>query len=342
MPTLGALATHIGGSVVGDADVEISDVADLQSAGPEHLSFLSNPKYEAAFRQTKAGGVLADRAYEDAPCPLIVCDNPYLALAKIATFLHPGPSFDAGIEAGAHVHASAKLDPAATVRVGAVVDADAQIGARSVIGAGCYVGHGARIGEGCFLHPGSRVLDGCVLGDRVILQAGAVIGSDGFGYAPDAQGKRRKIPQVGIVEIGDDVEIGANVTVDRATFGVTRIGKGSKIDNLVQIAHNVVLGEDCVVVSQSGIAGSTHLGNRVVMGAQTGIAGHITIADDVMLGARAGVAGAIKEPGVFSGVPAIPHKKWLKTVVALPTVPEMRGRMRELEKRLAELEKKQG
>ena len=160
------------------------------------------------------------------------------------------------------------------------------------------------IGENVEIHPGAKVLERCQIGNGVILQAGAVIGSDGFGYAPDDEGVRHKIPQVGIVVLEDDVEIGANATIDRATFGETRIGKGTKVDNLVQIAHNVVTGKDCVIVSQSGIAGSTKLGDRVIAGAQVGIVGHIEVANDVMLGARAALTKTIKSPGVFSGTPS--------------------------------------
>jgi UDP-3-O-[3-hydroxymyristoyl] glucosamine N-acyltransferase len=268
----------------------------------------------------------------------IVCANPYLAMAQVAVALHPPATWAAGVEAGAHVHAEASIDPKATVRAGAVVEAGAVVGAGSVLMPGSYVGQRARLGSRVLLHPGARVLERCVLGDRVILHANSVVGSDGFGYAPDAEGHRMKIPQVGIVVLEDDVEIGACTTIDRATFGETRVGRGTKIDNLVQIAHNVVVGEDCVVVSQSGIAGSTRLGKRVIMGAQTGVVGHIEICDDVMLGARAAVAGAITDSGIYSGVPAIPHRQWLKVAVAQNHIPELRARLRALEKRLGELE----
>ncbi len=341
MAQVSALAALVGGTVVGDAGREIDDVADLASAGPTHVSFLANPKYAAQFAETRAGCVLVAEPQAGARPALIVCKNPYLALARIAQHLHPAPAYAAGAEPGAFVHSGAKVDPSATVRVGAVVEAGAEVGPRSVVGAGAYVGPRARIGADCVLHPGVRVLERCVVGDRVILHAGVVLGSDGFGYAPDASGKRHKIPQVGIVVLEDDVEIGANTTIDRATFGQTRIGRGSKLDNLVQIAHNVVLGQDCVIVSQSGIAGSTRLGDRVVMGAQAGSVGHIRIGDDVMLGARAGVAGELPEAGVYSGAPAIAHREWLKSVVASKSLPELRQKVRELEQRLAALEAEQ-
>jgi UDP-3-O-[3-hydroxymyristoyl] glucosamine N-acyltransferase len=259
-------------------------------------------------------------------------------MARIARALHPVPDWPPGIEPGACVHPEAQIAPTATVRLGAVVDAGAVVGPRTVIGPTSYVGAGAKVGADVTLHAGAKVLDRCVIEDRVILQAGVVVGSDGFGYAPGADGTRLKIPQVGIVHVCEDVELGANTTVDRATFGVTRVGPGSKIDNLVQIAHNVVTGKDCVIVSQTGIAGSTTLGDRVVIGAQAGIVGHITITDDVMLGARSGVPNDVKESGVYSGTPILPHRKWLKVAMAQAAVPELRRRVRELEKRLDALE----
>jgi len=338
MATVGSLAELVGGSVTGDAEREIRGVAELSSAGPEHLSFLTNPKYRGQFATTKAGAVLVSTPVSPTTRTLIVCQNPYLALAHITAHLYPTRRYAPGRDPGAHVDARAEIDATASICAGAVVDAGAKIGARSVVGPTCYVGAGARLGADVLLHAGAKVLDGCVLGDRVILQSGAVVGSDGFGYAPDAKGRRVKIPQVGIVVLGDDVELGANTTVDRAAFGETRIGRGTKIDNLVQVAHNVILGEDCVLVSQTGVAGSAHVGNRVMVGAQGGILGHITVADDVMLGARAGVASDIATSGAYSGTPTMPHHQWLKVAIAQQSLPELRHKVRELEQRLAALE----
>ena len=339
MVTVGALAAMVGGRVIGDAARDIRGVAELAAAGGDEVSFLANPKYRAQFEATRAGAVIVSEAgVGPHRAPLIVCKNPYLAMARIAQALHPASSYPPGVELGAHLHPTAHVDASATVRVGAIVEAGAQVGARSVIGPGCYVGAEAKVGTDVFMHPGAKLLHGCTLGDRVILQAGAVIGSDGFGYAADDAGHRCKIPQIGTVEVEADVEVGANATIDRAAFGVTRIGAGTKIDNLVQVAHNVVLGRDCVIVSQTGIAGSSTLGDRVVVGAQGGIVGHIQIADDVMLGARAGVHNRIKERGVYSGTPALPHRQWLKVAMAQQHVPELRRRVREIEKRIRILE----
>ncbi len=333
MLTVGALATLVNGAVVGDASREISSVADLASAGPRDITFLANPKYAALVASTRAGALIVIKALEQAPCPQIVAANPYLAMAAIAQTLFPAPKYAAGVDAKASVHPEARVDATAVIRAGAVVDKNATIGPRTIVDAQAFVGAGASVGADCHLHPGAKVLHRCTLGDRVILQANAVIGSDGFGYAPDASGKRHKIPQVGIVAIEDDVEIGASTTIDRATFGTTRIGRGSKIDNLVQIAHNVTIGQDCVIVSQSGIAGSSSLGDRVVMGAQVGVVGHIAIASDVQLAARSGVSGKLAA-GVYGGAPTQSYKKWVKSTAALALLPELRKRVRELERRV--------
>ena len=340
MPRAGALAELVGGTVIGDDTVEICDVADLDHAGPNSLSFVTNPKYVKKAKTTRAGALLVAERLPEVACAQIVCANPYLALAKIGTELNPPDSLAPGIEPSALVHAQARVDPSATVCAGAVIERGARIGAHTVVGPLCFIGAQVRIGADTKLYPGVKILTRCVVGDRVILHAGVVIGSDGFGFAPDASGRRIKIPQLGIVEIGDDVEIGANTTLDRATFGATRIGAGTKIDNLVQIGHNVVTGVDCVIAGQSGIAGSTTLGDRVVIAGQGGLAGHLTIHSDVTLGGRPGVAGDITAAGVYSGAPAIPNHEWLRMIMAQHSVPELRRRVRELERRLAEIEKK--
>jgi UDP-3-O-[3-hydroxymyristoyl] glucosamine N-acyltransferase len=337
--TVGCLAALVHGTVHGtghaaehgDADLQLTDLADLHSAGPTELSFLTNPRYLDALRQTRAGAVLTAAPLECAPCTQIVCANPYLAMAQAAVALHPPETPPPGVAAGAMVSPTATVHATACIGPGAVVQDGAQVGAHSIVEALAFVGRHSVLGEGCHLHPGAKVLARCRLGNRVILHSGAVIGSDGFGYATDAQGHRHKIPQVGTVELGDDVELGANSTVDRATFGVTRIGARCKIDNLVQIAHNVQLGTDCVVVSQSGIAGSTHLGDRVVMGAQAGMAGHLQVASDTTFGGRTGVLATIASKGVYSGFPAVPHRQWLKAAAVQKNLVDLLARLRRLE-----------
>lgn len=337
MPTLGVVASWIGGSLhnEGDAGVEVEDLADLRSAGPKDISFFSNPRYVEALRQTSAAAVLVKQAQAESPCAQVVCDDPYLAMATLGQRLHPPLLPNAGIAPGAHVHPSAVLDSTASVGVGSIIEAGAHIGSGVHILPGCFVGAQVHIGADTLLHPGVKILERCCVGARVILHAGVVIGSDGFGFAVDkATGKRHKIPQVGIVVVEDDVEIGANSTIDRATFGTTRIGTGTKIDNLVQVAHNAVLGRDCVLVSQTGIAGSTVLGDRVIVGAQGGVIGHLKIANDVMLGTRTGVLSDIDKPGIYSGLPAIAHQKWLRMAVTQSDVPTIKRRLRSLEERM--------
>ncbi len=335
--SLGELAELVGGEVRGSRDLVIRDVAPLADARPDELSFLANPKYRDQALESAAGAILLATPIDGMRAAQVLCENPYLAMAQIATHLHPTRSYPPRIQTGAHVDAGARVDESAHVAAGAVVDDGAEIGPHAVVGANCVVGPGARLEAHAFMHPGSKLLERCVLGERSILQAGAVIGSDGFGYAPDARGKRVKIPQVGVVVIESDVEIGANSTIDRATFGRTVIGSGTKIDNLVQIAHNVRTGEDCVIVAQSGVAGSTTLGDRVIMGAQTGSVGHVHLASGVTLAARAAAATNLEE-GIYGGVPAVPHRDWLKFTATLPKLPELRRKIRELERQLRALE----
>ena len=337
MAHLNSLAALVGGQVVGDPHLDIEDLADLHSAGPQHLSFLANPKYAKLLETTRAGAVLVKHAFESVRFSQIVCADPYVAMAQIGMALHPPAKISPGIHPAAVVAADAAVDPSASVGACAVIESGARVGARSHVGAGCYVGAKAVLGEDVFLHPRVSVLERCKIGHRSIMHSGTVIGADGFGYAENPDGSRRKIPQLGTVEIGDDVEIGANCTLDRATFGVTRIGNGCKIDNLVQIAHNVTLGKNCVIVSQSGIAGSTRVGDHVIMGAQVGVVGHLEIGDNVVFGARAAPTHSIKEPGIYSGVPAVEHARWLRAAAAQYQVPELRRRVRALEETLANL-----
>ena len=338
MPTVATLAKHLKASVYGDAEKEIDGIAGLESAGPSHLSFLANPKYQHMLAQSSAGAVLVAKHHRDIECTQVVCDDPYLALANVAALIYPQREISPGIEDHAMVHPEAQVHASASIRFGAIIDAKAIVGAHSIIEAGAYVGPGSVVGEHCLLHPGAQVLERCLVGDRVILHAGVVIGSDGFGYAPKSSGEREKIPQVGIVRVEDDVEIGANSTIDRATFGETVIGKGTKIDNLVQVAHNVQTGADCVLVSQSGIAGSTTLGDRVIFGAQAGAAGHIHITNDAVLAARAGATKTVKDAGIYSGTPLMPHRDWLKMTMSQQHIRELRSTVKALEKRISELE----
>jgi UDP-3-O-[3-hydroxymyristoyl] glucosamine N-acyltransferase len=338
------LAARVSGVVSGDGTLSIEGVAALEQAGPQHLSFFSNRKYRKAFEGTLAGAVVVEPDAEAQPGRTVIrVRNAYLAFAKLSTLFHPRQLAVPGIAAEAFVHPSAQVHASAQILPLASVGPGARVGARTILHPGVHVGEGAQVGADCLLHGNVVVRDGCVIGDRVILQPGCVIGSDGFGFAfdmeGDGQGPRHfKVPQVGVVVVEDDVEIGANSAVDRAALGVTRIGHGTKIDNLVQIAHNVEVGPLSLLVSQVGIAGSTKLGTGVVVGGQVGIVGHLHIGDGVKVGAQAGVMRDLEAGEVVSGSPSMPHGQWLKSVAALEQLPGLRKELRELQKRLARLE----
>ncbi len=336
--TLERLATELGAELSGgDPGAEIGSVATLDEAAPGQLSFLANPKYRPQLATTRATAVLvAPGIPVDGPAALVVPD-PYLAFARAVALLHPEPRPEPGVAPGAHVHPGARLGDGVAVLPGAVVGAGAEVGPRTVLHPISVVGDGARVGADCVLHPGAVVRERCVLGDRVILQPGAVVGSDGYGYARDGA-RQFKIPQVGIVVLEDDVEVGANSTIDRAALGETRIGRGTKIDNLVQIAHNVRIGEDCLVVAQVGVSGSSRVGDRVVLAGQAGVVGHIAIGNGCVVGAQSGVGRDLPDGAVVSGSPAFDHKENLRAQAALKRLPQLRQQVKDLERRLARLE----
>ncbi|GAB4229992.1 MAG: UDP-3-O-(3-hydroxymyristoyl)glucosamine N-acyltransferase [Deltaproteobacteria bacterium] len=329
---LSALAGKIGARLVGD-DVEVRGVAALEEAGPGQVTFLSNPKYALRARGTKASAVIAKAPVPGAACAMLLAPDPYLAFALAVREFHPPVRLPAGISPMASVHPSAVLGKEVHVGPFAAVEEGAVVGDRATLYPGSYVGKGAVVGEDAILYPRVTLYEGVRIGKRVILHAGCVIGSDGFGFAP-TRGGYVKIPQVGIVEIGDDVEIGANTTVDRAALGVTRIGPGTKLDNLIQVGHNVEIGRDTVIAAQVGISGSCRIGSRVMIGGQSGLAGHLEVGDGVMLGAKTGVASSLsaKETRAWSGTPAMPHGTWLKMVTLLPRLPELFRRVRRLER----------
>jgi UDP-3-O-[3-hydroxymyristoyl] glucosamine N-acyltransferase len=334
------LAAHVGGEVVGDPDRMISSVSGLAEAGPDELSFFGNARYRRELERTKAGAVLVSE-----PLPAregtswIRVDQPHLAFARISQLFHPFAAPNRGVSPRAQVHPEARVHESASVMGLATVERGASIGARTVVFPGAYVGEGARVGADCVLYPNVTVRERCVLGDRVILQPGCVIGSDGFGFAFDAAGPAHvKVPQAGIVRVEDDVELGANTCVDRATFGETVVGRGSKIDNLVQLAHNVKVGPLSIVCAQAGVSGSTELGHGVVLAGQVGVVGHIKLGNLVKVGAGSGVAHDVDDGQTVSGAPAMPHREWLRAMVALKQLPDLLSEVRALRKRVEELE----
>jgi UDP-3-O-[3-hydroxymyristoyl] glucosamine N-acyltransferase len=336
---LANLAVDLGAEVVGDGELEIRSVRPLDVAGPHDLSFLHNPKYLADARASQAGAILVADPSELPDRNLLVCGEPYLAMARAVDIFHPVERKPSGVHASAIVADDAVVHEQASVGPHAVVGSGATIGANTEIGAGCVLGVGAAVGEDCVLHPRVVVEDGCRIGDRCILHSGAVIGSDGYGFAT-VDGVHHKIRQVGIVVLEDDVELGANVCVDRAALGATRIGRGTKVDNLVQIAHNVEIGEHCLLVAQSGISGSTKIGHHTVFAGQSGCSGHLKIGNGVVLAARAVAIKDVPDGVTLSGYPGRPHAEWLRTQANVQRISKLRETVKELQNRVAELEEK--
>jgi UDP-3-O-[3-hydroxymyristoyl] glucosamine N-acyltransferase len=335
--TLQELAALVGGQLCfkGDASpgLKITGVASVAEATPSEATFLGNLKYLQALRRSQAAAVLVSEDFAEEVAPVLIrVPNPSLAFARLVAHFAPQPvSFPAGIHPTAVLGEWVQLGERVSIRPFAVVEAGASIGSDTVIGAHAYVGHDARIGANCLLHPRVTVAARCRVGDRVILHAGVVLGSDGFGFEND-KGRHVKIPQVGIVQVDDDVEIGANTTVDRARFGRTWIGAGTKIDNLVQIAHNVVIGRHCLIVAQVGISGSTRLGDHVTLAGQVGVAGHLEIEDRVVVSAQSGVTKTLGAGGMFMGSPAVPAGEYREQVAQVRRLHKLAERLQKLEK----------
>jgi len=328
---LSELASMIGAVLHGD-DALVDGVAAIEEASPGQITFLTNPKYASRVRDTKAAAVIAKDPAPDCLCAFLLTPNPYYAFARAVELFHPRKRQAPGVSPMAVVHPDAVLGKEVSIGPFAVVEEGAVIGDRVVLMAGVYVGAGTCLGDDCLLYPRVTLYHGVRVGRRVVLHSGCVIGSDGFGFAPSEKGFL-KVPQVGAVEIDDDVEIGANTAIDRATLGVTRIGRGTKLDNLIQVGHNVVIGSDTVIASQTGISGSSKVGSRVMIGGQVGLADHIEIGDGVMLGAKSGVGTSIsaKESRVWSGIPAMPHRTWLRAAMLISSLPELFKRVKRLE-----------
>jgi UDP-3-O-[3-hydroxymyristoyl] glucosamine N-acyltransferase len=336
---LSELARWVDGDIVrGAPDATFAGMAALDAAGPDEVSFLGNEKYRAQFQATRAGAVIVPRGLVEGPdgCALIAVDNPTLAFSVVVRhFAAISRDFSPGVHPMATVDPDARLDPTKVrVHAGAVVMAHAIVGDGSEIGPNVVVGAHAIIGEDCQMMAGSVVRERCVLGDRVILQPCVVVGSDGYGYE-FSNGRHVKIEQVGIVEIGDDVEIGSNTTIDRARFGKTVIGEGTKIDNLVQIGHNCVIGRHCLIIALTGIAGSTRLGDYVTVAGQTGMVGHITVGDRATIGARSGVTTSLPGGETYAGYPAQPFREEMKDRARIRRIDKLVERIKALEETLA-------
>jgi UDP-3-O-[3-hydroxymyristoyl] glucosamine N-acyltransferase len=337
--SLRELAAQVGGRVVGDDALVVDGLAGLDEARAGQLSFFSHPSYRRAFDKTRASAVLVPAGTTRDGVALVVVDNPSVAFARISQLFFPPAAVAPGVRAGAHVHPEARVEPSAAVLAGAVVEQGAVIGPRAVLHPGAYVGPHARIGEDTVLHPNVTVYGACRVGARCVLHAGCVVGADGFGFAFDGSG-HLKIPQAGIARIEDDVELGACSCVDRATLGETVVGRGSKVDNLVQIAHNVKVGPLSILCAQVGVSGSTELGTGVVLGGQVGIANHTKLGDGVKIAAQSGVHGDIAPGTTLGGTPAFDASDWKRSTVALQHLPELLKEVRALRKRVEALELK--
>jgi UDP-3-O-[3-hydroxymyristoyl] glucosamine N-acyltransferase len=338
--TLADIVARFGGELSGDAQTTIFRIASLDKAGPGEVTFLSNPKFRGKLAATRAEAVIIPvEAASFCPVPYIATPNPYLYFAHLAQWLSPAPRPLAGIDPSARVFC--EVPPSASVGATAVIAAGTNIGANVIIGPGCTIGADVEIGADSLLHANVSIYAGCRIGARAIVHAGAVIGSDGFGFAREADGAWVKIPQSGRVIIGDDVEIGANTTIDRGALDDTVIENGVKLDNQIQVAHNVHIGADSALAGCVGIAGSARIGRRCTVGGAAMILGHLEIADDVHISAGTLVTKSIVIPGSYTGsVPFLPHADWLKNFARLRHLDAMADKIRALETRLAELEKK--
>lgn len=335
MPLTAAdIARHLQGEVLGDASVVLTGFAPAEKAKAGDLTFAENEDYFHQAERSAASAILVDSRFSASAKVLIRVSNARVAFAKVLPLFFPPPQFKPGIHPSAVVAASAQVDPSVYIGPLCSVGERVEIGPGTVLESGVHIGADCQLGAGVHIYPNVTLYARSQLGKGVTIHAGTVIGSDGFGYVFD-QDQHQKVPQVGNVVIGDDVEIGANVTVDRGTLGSTVIGQGSKIDNLVQIAHNVRLGEHCILVSQVGIAGSTQLGNHVILGGQVGIAGHLHIGDKVTVAAQSGVMHDIPAGEKWFGAPAQPDRKTKRQLIAMQQLPELIRRVRELEAALA-------
>lgn len=333
------IAAIIGGAVLGDNKRVISNIRPIEEAGVDDLTFIANPKYYKMLETTRAAAILVPPGTVKPDKNLIVVADPYAAFGKLLAVFYPVDHGPIGVHPAAYIEEGAWVSQEATVFPRAFVSSGARIEKGAVIYPGVFIGRNTSVGEDSILYANVSVYQNCIIGRRVILHSGVVIGADGFGFAAPGAGNA-KIPQVGIVQIDDDVELGANTTVDRATLGKTWIQRNVKVDNLVQIAHNVVIGENSAIAAQTGISGSTKIGCSVIIGGQVGIVGHISIGDHAMIGASSGIHKDIPAGQVGGGRPFLPYKEWLKVESSKVKLPEMRAKLTQLIKQVEQLEAK--
>jgi UDP-3-O-[3-hydroxymyristoyl] glucosamine N-acyltransferase len=327
---LADIATLVNGSLTKDGHIQITGAGSLEHAREGEITYIDRAELLAEADSSGASAFIAPKDAPRGKKPMILTEDPRLAFSKVLEVFAPKPKIYPGIHPTAVVDESAQLGESVSIGAQAYVGENARIGDRVVVHPMAYVGCDVTVGDDCVIFPQVYLGDRCVLGNRVVLQPGASVGGDGFGYAQE-NGRQKKIPQVGIVIVEDDVEIGANCTVDRATLGATKIGRGTKIDDHVHVAHNVVIGEDCLICGQVGISGSAKIGNRVIMAGQVGVNDHIAIGDDIVIGGQAGVFSDLPKPGYYSGYPARPHNSALRVLAATQKLPELAKRLKRIE-----------
>ncbi len=331
--SLEEIAELVGGRVIGDRNFRVTGMRSLREAERDEISIFTDRRYSDLLKTTRAGAVITGAELSSFSGHQLLVGRPDLAYARAAGLFAPQPTGFEGVHEGSFVHRSSRIGRQVTVHPGVYVGADAEIGDRVVLYPGVFVGDRVRIGEGTVVHPNVSILHDCTVGKHVILHAGTVVGADGFGFVKDGE-RNVKIPQIGSVRIDDHVEIGANSTIDRGALGTTWIQPGVKTDNLVQIAHNVVVGQDTLIVAQTGVSGSAEIGRCVVVGGQVGIGDHVRVGDRAMIGSQSGVAQSVEAGHVVSGTPAVPHRLWLKTSRLLTRLPALSERVRSLEKKV--------
>jgi UDP-3-O-[3-hydroxymyristoyl] glucosamine N-acyltransferase len=336
------IAARLSCAFDGDGEIEISRVAGLEAARPGDLTFFANRKYLEELRVTEASAVIAAPGVTGAPCAVLYAGDPYLTFARAVALFADDWRPAAGVHHLAHVEAGATIAPDASVGAFAFVGEGTRIGARTIVHPHVTIGRFAELGADCVVHPQVSIRERVRIGSRVVLQNGVVLGADGFGFAHRRDGTHEKIPQIGGLVVEDDVEIGANTTVDRPAVGETRIGAGTKIDNLVQIAHGVRLGRNVLLAAQVGIAGSSVVEDQVTLAGQVGVAGHLTIGKGVIATAQTGIPNSVEAGAFISGYPAIANRDWLKSSAVFRKLPELRKLVADLERRIAELEVEAG
>jgi UDP-3-O-[3-hydroxymyristoyl] glucosamine N-acyltransferase len=334
---LGELATQLGAELRGDAELEVTGVKGIEEAGPTEVTFVANPRYAGLARKTRAAAVLVDPGFQEISAATLRIKNPYLAFSRALALFYQPPVYSPGIHPTAVIHSSAEIGDDAHIGAYVVVGPQVRLGPNATLLPHVVLYPGVQAGEHFFAHAHSVVRENCILGDHVTLENGAIVGSDGFGFAKNDQGHWEKIPQSGPVRLGNRVDVQANACIDRATVGVTEIGDGSKIDNLVQVGHGSKVGENTLICAQTGLAGSSVIGNNVILAGQTGIAGHLTVGDGVVLTAQSAVSHDVPPGKVISGSPGFDNRIWLRAVTIFQRLPELLKRLDRVEKGLAAL-----